>query len=310
MTWVVHGVPIDCLGASSIDAPGFGTELAPDALRRLWVPSYRGPAVTDHGNLDVRIAGSQRDPASGLVGGASVAQLSQVVRSAVRDTVNAGDRSLLLGGCCTLLPGALAGVRDAYGDVALLHLDGHLDLYDPASSPTGEAADMPIAVSLGRGDARWLEAIGPPPLLTIDRMALVGHRDPDEARTFAAELAGDLAPAVSSAAHVRSSPEDVGRAAGRRLSETGAPTWVHLDLDVLDRSAFPATDYLMPDGPDVDQLLRLVNAALRELSPIGVSVACYNPEKDLDGSGGAIVTRLLSALTSGSAPEPKSDEAS
>jgi arginase len=48
-------------------------------------------------------------------------------------------------GGCSLLPG-LAGARRTYGRVGPAYLDGHLDLYDGVTSPTGEAADMPISV--------------------------------------------------------------------------------------------------------------------------------------------------------------------
>ena len=39
-----------------------------------------------------------------------------------------------------------------------------------------------------------------------------------------------------------------------QLSAAGRPFWLHLDLDVLDEVVFPATDYLMPNGLDLDQL--------------------------------------------------------
>ena len=65
-----------------------------------------------------------------------------------------------MGGCCSLLPGALAGARRVDGRVGLVYLDGHLDLYDGVTSPTGEAADMPISVVLGRGPQAWVDAAG------------------------------------------------------------------------------------------------------------------------------------------------------
>ena len=63
----------------------------------------------------MRIRGDERDAETGIVGSADVLAMTGVVRAAVRDLVAAGERPLVLGGCCSLLPGALAGLRDAAG---------------------------------------------------------------------------------------------------------------------------------------------------------------------------------------------------
>ena len=93
---------------------------------------------------------------------------------------SAGERVLLLGGCCALLPGAVAGIRDALGTVGVVNIDGHLDLYDETTSPTGEIADVPIAALLGLGVAAMQPALSPP-VLRVEDVALVGYRDADEA---------------------------------------------------------------------------------------------------------------------------------
>ncbi|MDQ6821565.1 MAG: hypothetical protein M3076_14730 [Actinomycetota bacterium] len=43
--------------------------------------------------------------------------MTTTLRRAVRETIVAGQRPLLLGGCCTLEIGAVAGARDALGRV-------------------------------------------------------------------------------------------------------------------------------------------------------------------------------------------------
>ena len=54
--------------------------------------------------------------------------------------------------------------------------------YDGETSPTGEAADMPISVVLGRGPKAWVEAAGG----TSDPtdVTLLGPRDLEEALTY------------------------------------------------------------------------------------------------------------------------------
>src|SRR4051794_15866223 len=134
------GVPIDSVGRSG------GTELAPAALRELGLASALG--AEDRGDLDVRIRGDERDPGTSIVGSADVLAATSTIRGAVASALRAGGRPFLVGGCCAELPGALAGARDALHCVGLAYVDGHLDLYG-VTSPTGEAADMPVAVALG-----------------------------------------------------------------------------------------------------------------------------------------------------------------
>ena len=82
--------------------------------------------------------------------------MTRAVRAAVRDVVADGARPLVLGGCCALVPGALAGLRDAVGALGVAYVDGHVDVYDGATSPTGEGADMPMSVAFGLGPDAWV----------------------------------------------------------------------------------------------------------------------------------------------------------
>ena len=63
--------------------------------------------------------------------------------------------------------------------------------------------------------------------------------------------------------------------------------WVHLDVDVLDEQAFRATDYLMPGGLSLAELGELIRPLLAGPGLAGVSLACYNPQKDLGGAARA-----------------------
>src|SRR5258708_18783090 len=113
--------------------------------------------AADAGDMDVRSVGRGRDSAAGMFGWPSVAAVTTAVRGRVASLVADGKVPVLIGGCCTLVPGALAGARDILGPLGLAYVDGHLDLYDAATSPTGEAADMPIAVVTGLRATPWGE---------------------------------------------------------------------------------------------------------------------------------------------------------
>jgi arginase len=273
MSFSFLGVPIDSVGRSD------GTELGPATLRVLGLPGAID--ATDAGDLDVRIRGEVRDEATGIVGSDDVMTTTDGIRTAVSAMLRAGERPFLVGGCCAELPGALAGARDALGRVGLAYLDGHLDLYDGVTSPTGEAADMPIATALGIGPNEWVQAAGGPSVVAADT-AILAYRDLE--RSLADGMVNP--DSLHGLTHievddVRARGVDVvGADTARALAAVPGRFWVHLDVDVLDELVFPATDYLEPGGLDWPDLIELMRPLGSSPALVGVSIACYNPEKD------------------------------
>ena len=270
--WVAIGVPVDSVGRAG------GTEHAPAAVREHGL--LERVEARDRGDLDVRIRGEERDPATGIVGADDVLALTRAVRDAVRDTIAAGERPLVLGGCCSIVPGALAGVRDAAGPPGVVNVDGHVDVYDGRTSPTGEAADMPLSVAFGLGPQAWVDAAGGPSA-EPERVVVLGARDPEEAADIAPLLAGELgALAVQHPWQLR----DAGlRASGQAAADQLGRFWIHLDVDALDEAAMPATDYLMPGGLEWDELAELLAPLCAAPGFAGLSLGCLNPEKDPGG---------------------------
>jgi arginase len=281
------GVPIDSVGRSG------GTEHAPAVFRAhsrsddLWL-------AADAGDLDVRVRGGVRDPASGVIAIEDVLAMTRAVGDAVEALRLDGRVPFVMGGCCSLVPGALAGARRVDPGVGLVYLDGHLDLYDGGTSPTGEAADMPIAVVLGRGPSAWVDAAGS--VADPDRVWLLGPRDLEEALGYGHPNPDEIdGLSYTDADAIRATGAE---AVGRGTADAAGPCWVHLDVDVLDEAAFPATDYLMPGGLQLAELGNLLRPLLASPSLAGVSVGCYNPDKDPDGSNGdALAAVFRDSLT-------------
>jgi arginase len=290
--WAAIGVPIDSVGREG------GTEHAPAAARAHDLPARLG--AEDRGDLDVRIRGEERDPRSGVIGIADTLSMTAIVREAVRETVAGGARPLLIGGCCALVPGALAGLRDAVGTVGVACVDGHVDVYDGATSPTGEGADMPMRVAFGLGPDAWVDAAGGASVAPADAVVL-GARDPDEARDIAALRAGALADLeVLGPDELRAAGlATAGARAAQRLAAGGGRFWIHLDVDVLDEREMPATDYLMPGGLDWDELAALLGPLGASPGLAGFSLGCLNPEKD---PAGAFTERTCALLAGALAP--------
>lgn len=280
------GVPIDSVN------PGGGNSRAPQALRELGLPAALG--AEDAGDLPVAVLGAERDPATGILASEDVLASTATIRAAVAEQIEAGRRPFLAGGCCAELPGALAGARDALGEVGLAHLDGHADLYDGVTSTSGEGADMPISVVLGLGPAAWVEAAGGA-AAAPERVALVGYRDQEESLRDGMRQPETLEPPplLASGAELRARGHaEAAAAIAAMLGERGS-FWLHFDVDVLDPACFPATDYLQGGGMDWDELQATLHPFLRSKRLAGASVACYNPDKDPHRDCGVALVEVL-----------------
>ncbi len=183
------GVPVDSSGAFA------GCERMPAALRAAGLASELGTA--DLGNLQVALADPVRDPASGIIGLPSLVAATDVIRRATRGLLGAGRRPLLVGGCRSLLIGVAAALGDVSPGAGLAFIDGHLDFYSGTSSPTGEAADMELALILGIGPAEITGLTGGERLLDPAAVVHLGARDQQEAADCGAPDPQACAPGCS-----------------------------------------------------------------------------------------------------------------
>jgi arginase len=169
----------------------------------------------------------------------------------------------------------------------------HADFFEGDSSPTGEAADMDLAILTGHG---------PPGLLPRDRplepaaVVLLGHR-PAELHPDVARENARLDPAI----HALTAPEVRKRGAARVGSEAAAqlsqrPAWFHLDLDVLDEGVLPAVSYPQALGFNWDELVALARPLVAAPNLLGISIADFNPDLDPDGAHAGRVTEALESL--------------
>jgi arginase len=221
--------------------------------------------------------------------GQTIRRFSLALGEAVRSAIEDNRFPLVIGGDCSVLLGALYGMRRARGR-GLVHIDGHSDFFHPgnydANARLGSVAGMDLALATGRGEALLTEwpGIGRPLVLDEDAIQ-VGERDAlsadydkyygDIVRTQITRLIIQdvLRMGIEAAAAAiidRLSARDVSRA------------WLHVDLDVLDQSVMPAVDSPGSPGFDFTQLAALLGALLASGRIVGATVAIYDPERDPD----------------------------
>ena len=194
-----------------------------------------------------------------------------------------------------------AATRDRFGRFGVAYIDGHLDLYDGQSSPWGEGADVPLATMLGHGDPEILSAAGGR-LLAPEHAYLLGYRDAAQARGHGSLMPENFSPDfrhVDTEGIRTKGPAKVGEATRKHFETRDLPFWLFLDVDALDPAVFPATDALIGDGLDWDELEALAGPLARSPRLLGVVTTCYNPEKDPGGACGRRLGRFLEGIVEG-----------
>jgi arginase len=269
--------------------------------------------VLDWGELIAPAPVAQRSEVSGLLNEEPLIVMTRRLRDAVGYGLAEGAIPVVYGADCAVLLGALAGARDALGEIGLMSVDGHEDLLDLGRSPDGRASGSVLALVLGlTGESAPTPLRELLPLARAERLALLGQRQRQElaepALASLRERPGRMAFRASADEVRAAAPAACGRegalvAAGAdddlRAGRPGARAgrwWLHIDLDVLDAGAFPALDYLAPGGLSWQQLLTLVSAALGVRGCCGVSLVAYDPELDPDLVAGRLLVDFADRL--------------
>ncbi len=287
----VVGVP------TAAGARGPGTARAPLALREAGrLEALRGLGLRVVNLSDLSLFPFRDDPEHPRSRNAAV--VACAVRAAADEMTRALAEgfTLVLGGDCTLVTGAVAGARQALGrPVGVVYLDANADLNTEDTSPSGYLAGMALAMALGRGPAEVAHAAGPVPAVAPEHVALVGYREVDPGER---EPLSRLALAVSAAEARSVGMPGAARRALDAVANGGGPVLVHLDVDVVDAREMPAKGTLTPgDGLSTAEAGALLAALVASPRVVALEVCELDPERDPDGRCcRAVVDLLASAL--------------
>jgi arginase len=176
----------------------------------------------------------------------------------VDDALTGGKVPLLLAGDCsvslTTLPAALRNRPDA----RVLWLDAHGDYNTPDTTASRFLGGMCLAGACGEWDAGLAEPV------PRERVVLAGVRDLDDGERRLLEQ--------SPATLIGASAVETLVAVKNALD--GAPTFVHLDFDVLDPEHFPA-QFPAAGGLHPDKLYDLLDSVTEDCELIGVEATAF-----------------------------------
>ncbi len=129
---------------------------------------------------------SERDKLTLLLNPESIRAFSLQLADAVASVLHKKRFPLVLGGDCSILIGNLLALR-RLGTYGLFFIDGHADFYQPQVSPSGEAADMDLAIVSGRGPNVLTNIDGLKPLVRDQDIVVFGYRDAEEAASYGSQ---------------------------------------------------------------------------------------------------------------------------
>ena len=202
-------------------------------------------------------------------------------------TLNQNTFAVVLGGDCSILLGIFGGFAVQRRRIGLVMLDGHTDYREPATSKTGEPADLELTVITGRGPKQVTEFFGKYPLVSEEDVTLFGYREPDE-------IENSKIRRFDRAKMARIGIRDAVKL-GLAGFEKGMPIWLHFDVDVLDPSVMPVC-YPEPNGLSIDEVTQFLEMVFETGRIIGLSLGCYHPTLDKTGGGHNPLMALFSSL--------------
>ena len=199
----------------------------------------------------------------------------------VDDALSGDNLPILLAGDCSICLTTLGTALTHRPEAKVLWLDAHGDYNTPDTTASSFLGGMCLA-----GACReWDPGLGAP--VAPERVVMAGVRDLDEGEQALLER--------SQATVIGASVVETLVAVQNALE--GAPVYVHLDLDVLDPSVFPA-QFPAPGGLAPEKLYDVLEAVTDECQLVGLEVTAFEaPEDDEElAEAAALALHVLEPL--------------
>ncbi|MFQ5759869.1 MAG: arginase [Acidiferrobacterales bacterium] len=215
------------------------------------------------------------------------AVVGPIVAQDQRVWVLGGDHSCAIG----TWSGASAGLD---GPLGLIWVDAHMDSHTPATSLSGAVHGMPLACLLGYGPPSLVELAGPGPKLRPENVCLVGVRsfEPEEAH-----LLDELGVRIFDMDEIARRGLNVVMGEALDLCQRNTAGFgLTLDLDAINPVDAPGVGSPESGGICGKDLAKSVEQIGDHPNLVGVEIAEFNPDRDIERKTAALVYRLLAAM--------------
>ena len=223
-----------------------------------------GHDVNDLGDITGFHCDGTPDPKTGINDFNIWVDLSKAIAKKIEPSFKKKNYPIVLGGDCRLLIGVFDALSNVDQQTGLVFIDGHADFHTIDTSPTGDPADMELAVLAGQGPEPITKISSRYPLIDEDNIIVYGIRAWDTIER--------------SSIHVCESNklktlgvEEAASVGIAHLAKKNIPVWIHFDVDVFDPFIMPVM-FPEPDGLTEDEITRLLRAVHASLSVAGLSI--------------------------------------
>jgi arginase len=164
-----------------------GVDLGPAAMRiarlRQRIAGL-GYEVRDRGDLRMECPAEPPPAGEKLRYLPEIKTACELLATGVRESLEAGELPIVLGGDHSIAIGSVSGVASFYRErkqpVGLIWFDAHADMNTPETTPSGNIHGMPLAALFGRGAPELTGIEGFSPKLDPRFCAHIGARDVDQ----------------------------------------------------------------------------------------------------------------------------------
>lgn len=237
---------------------------------------------------------NERDMETGCLNSRVIRGFSRSLAQEINACVSRDEFPLVFGGDCSILLGIMPGLK-RHGRYGLIFLDAHADFYLPEQSPTGEVADMELALLTGRGPKQLSDIDHLSPYVAEENIIHVGQRDQAETKKWGATDLSETAITSYDLATIRKEGIlNVIDRMGIDIKHSNAKGyWLHFDTDVLSDEINPAVDYRIPDGLNEKETVLLLGQLFDTAKIKGMSVTIYNPKLDFNGEAVRMISTII-----------------
>lgn len=210
-----------------------------------------------------------------------MARIYSLLSEKVKKVVSSDLIPVSIAGDCVSTIGVLAGLQKAGKQPQrILWLDAHGDFHTWETTQTKYIGGMPLAMLVGRGDQRIVEATGSKPYPEGQIVLSDGRNlDPGEKE------------ALQNSKIIRCSIADI----SKHLSQD-ENIYFHWDTDVVDaKKEMPALKYHVKSGPSYSETESLFKSLVNR-NIIAISISAWHEEKDLNNKTATAGLNLLNRL--------------
>lgn len=238
-----------------------GAADGPPAIRK----AFHSPSTNTTSEYETELDGHAEIRDEGSLEPGSGEQARNQIESAIADLVADNRKVLSLGGDHSITWPILRGFASRFGQINVLHLDAHPDLYDELDGNRFSHA-CPFARALEEN--------------LIGDLLQVGIRTMNSDQRRVADL--------------HSVNVITARDFANSVVELSGPVYISLDLDVLDPAFAPGVSHYEPGGLSVRDIISVIQNI--KVPVIGADIVELNPARDFQDMTAMVAAKLMKEL--------------